>query len=154
VAWTDTLWNRWSDPVNVQETYDAEYVAVLELLLVMKNQTHSLVWNKWASNDSMVKTEAKGFKVRQFLDNAVLAEKIEVLSKQHSKNKHEQAQADFSSIRDHGYDNKSSKGGNKVGGGGSSNKQITCLCGTKFVPRMRNHVAPLPARKLPGRLLI
>mmetsp|Transcript_100833 Transcript_100833/g.162666 ORF Transcript_100833/g.162666 Transcript_100833/m.162666 type:complete len:177 (-) Transcript_100833:2100-2630(-) len=106
VAWTDTLWNRWSDLVNMQESFDAEYVAVLELLLAMKNQTHSPAWSKWASNYSMVKTEAKDFKVRQFLDNAVLAEKIEVLSEQHSKNKHKQAQAHLS----HGSEKKKLQG--------------------------------------------
>jgi len=31
VAWTDTLWNRWSDLVNMQESLDAEYVAVLRV---------------------------------------------------------------------------------------------------------------------------
>jgi len=81
VAWTDTLWNRWSDLVNIQESYDAEYVVVLKLLLTMKNKTHSPDWSKWASNYSMDKTKAKDFKVRQFLVNTVLAEKIEVLSK-------------------------------------------------------------------------
>jgi hypothetical protein len=136
VAWTDTLWNRWSDLVNMQESYDAEYVAVLELLLVMKNQTHSPDWSKWASNYSMVKSDAKDFKVRQFFDNAVLAEKIEVLSKQHSKNKHKQAQAHLG----HGYEKKGFKGGNNDGGSACSNKQITCPCGTKFVPRMPNHL--------------
>jgi hypothetical protein len=73
------LWNHWSDLVNTQESYDAEYVVVLELLLAMKNQTHSPDYSKWASNYSMVKIDAKDFKVRHFLDNAVLAEKIEVL---------------------------------------------------------------------------
>jgi hypothetical protein len=110
VAWTDTLWNRWSDLVNMQEFFDAEYVAVLELLLAMKNQTHSPDWSKWASNYSMVKTEAKDFKVRQFLDNAALAEKIKVLSRQHSKNKHKQAQAHPS----HGSEKKTSRAATTV----------------------------------------
>ena len=99
----------------------------------MKNQTHSPDWSKWASNYSMVKTE--DFKVRQFLDNAVLPEKIEVLSKQHSKNKHRQAQAHLGD----GSEKKSFKGGDNSGGGGSSNKQITCPCGAKYVPHMLSH---------------
>jgi len=151
VAWTDTLWNRWSDLVNMQEFFDAEYVAVLELLLAMKNQTHSPDWSKWASNYSMVKTEAKDFKVRQFFDNAVLAEKIEVLSKQHSKNKHKQAQAHLG----HGSEKKSFKGGDNSGGGGSSNKQITCSCGAKFVPHMPSHgFCTLTAGKLSETMLV
>jgi len=119
----------------MQESFDAEYVVVLELLLAMKYQTHSPDWSRWASNYSMVKTEAKDFKVRQFLDNAVLPEKIEVLSKQHSKNKHRQAQAHLGD----GSEKKSFKGGDNSGGGGSSNKQITCPCGAKFVPHMLSH---------------
>ena len=102
----------------------------------MKNQTHSLDWSKWASDYSMVKTEAKDFKVRQFLDNAALAEKIKVLSRQHSKNKHKQAQAHLG----RGNEKKSFKGGDNSDGGGISNKQITCPCGTKFVPHMPNHL--------------
>ena len=135
VAWTAMLWNRWSDLVNMQESFNAEYVAVLELLLAMKNQTYSPDWSKWARNYSMVKTEAKDFKVRKFLDNAVLAEKIEVLSKQHSQNKHKQAQTHLG----HGCEKKSFKGGDNSGGGGSSNKHITCPCGAKFVPHMPSH---------------
>jgi len=99
----------------------------------MKNQTHSPDWSKWASNYSMVKTE--DFKVRQFLDNAVLAEKIEVLSKQHSKDKNKQAQAHLG----HGSEKKGFKGGDNISGGGSSNKQNTCPCGAKFVPHMPSH---------------
>jgi len=37
-----------------------------------------------------------------------------------------------------GYEKKGFKGGNNDFGGGRSNKQITCPCGTKFVPRMPN----------------
>jgi len=136
VAWTAMLWNRWSDLVNMQESFNAEYVAVLELLLAMKNQTYSPDWSKWARNYSMVKTEAKDFKVRKFLDNAVLAEKIEVLSKQHSQNKHKQAQTHLG----HGCEKKSFKGGDNNGCWVSSKKQITCPCETKFVPRMPNHL--------------
>ena len=131
----------------MQESFDAEYV----LLLVMKNQTHSPDGSKWASNYSMVKTEAKDFKVRQFLDNAALAEKIKVLSRQHSKNKHKQAQAHPS----HGSEKKTSRAATTVVVGAVPTSRLRVLVEpSSFHTCPVTGFAPLSAGKLPDSLLV
>jgi len=133
---TKTFWYCWSHLGNVQESYDAEYVAVFELFLAMKNQTHYPDWSKWASNYYMVKTNVKDFRLGNFFTMRFLLRRLMCFLSSTART----SQSKLGHTRDLDYEKMSFKGSNNGGGGGSSNKQITYPCSAKFVPRMPNHL--------------